>query len=73
MLLKFDISKDPSCSFLKYRRGNYNTYFYGCVHVQNIWNELRAYLIQDLVIPDLSPQSAIFGYVEIQQDFKIIR
>ena len=45
---------------------------YGCVHAQNIWNELRAYLIQDIVIPDSSPQSAIFGYVEIQQDFKII-
>ena len=72
MLLKFGISKDRSCSFFNIEEETTIHIFYGCVHVQNIWNELRAYLIQDLVIPDLSPQSAIFGYVEIQQDFKII-
>ena len=72
MLLKFGISKDLSCSFCNIEEKTTIHIFYGCVHVQNIWNELRAYLIQDLVIPDLSPQSAIFGYVEIQQDFKII-
>ena len=40
--------------------------------MQNLWNQLQTYISENLVIPCLTPQSAIFGFIDIQQENLVI-
>ena len=40
--------------------------FYECVYAQNIWNQLRLYFAEEIDLPVLTTQSAVFDFVGIQ-------
>ena len=45
--------------------------FYDCAHTQFLWKKLQTYLSSHLSIPNLTPQSAMFGFIDVE-DFKIV-
>ena len=67
MLNRFGISNTSLCSFCNIEDETPLHLFYGCLKTQDLWKELQDYLKQDIVLPHLIPQSAIFGFLDIQQ------
>ena len=46
--------------------------FYYCNHIQDIWNQVQAYFTDSLHFLQLTPQTAIFGFYNIDNNiFKI--
>ena len=45
---------------------------YECSHTILLWNQLRHFLSNSLNIPLLTPQSAIFGFINKKENFLII-
>ena len=39
--------------------------FYECTYMQHLWNYLQSYIPGKIVLPALTPQSAIFGFTDI--------
>ena len=71
MLFLFGITKNSMCSFCKTQEETIMHSFYDCVYTQLLWKKLQTYLSSHLSIPTLTPQSAIFGFIDIE-DFKIV-
>ena len=46
--------------------------FYSCVFAKNLWNDLKKSLESVLHLPDLTPQSAIFGFFDIDPSVYLI-
>ena len=40
--------------------------FHDCPRTQNLWNHGQTYISENLVIPCLTPESAIFGFINNQ-------
>ena len=70
-LFLFGITKNSMCSFCKTQEETIMHSSYDCVHTQLLWKKLQTYLSSHLSIPTLTPQSAIFGFIDIE-DFKIV-
>ena len=71
MLFLFGITKNSMCSFCKTQEETIMHSFYDCVHTQLLWKKLQTYLSSHLSIPTLTPQSAIFSFIDIE-DSKIV-
>ena len=71
MLFLFGITKNSMCSFCKTQEETIMHSFYDFIHTQLLWKKLQTYLSSHLSIPTLTPQSAIFGFIDIE-DFKIV-
>ena len=37
--------------------------FLECIYVKQLWNHLRLFLTNDISLPILTPQTAIFGFI----------
>ena len=72
MLFKFGIASQSLYSFCNSEEEPPFYSFHDCTHTQNLWNQLQAFISQNLVIPCLTPQSVIFGFTDTQQENRII-
>ena len=73
MLFKFGKVTSPLCSFCKLEDETPLHLFYFCSKTQILWNPLQQLFLHNLTIPERTPQSAIFGFIDIQdKTYKII-
>ena len=63
-LFHFGITFQSKCSFCELYDETPHHIFYECTYAQNLWNQLRLYLSEKVVLPVLNPQSAIFGFTK---------
>ena len=72
MLFRFGKSGSPLCSFCNLKNETPYHLFYECSHTNSLWNQLRHFLSNSLNIPLLTPQSAIFGFINQKENFLIL-
>ena len=65
-------SGSPLCSLCNVKDENPYHLFYECSHTVSLQNQLRYFLSNSLNIPLLTPQSAIFGFINQKENFLII-
>ena len=63
MLFTFGKIKTPLCSFCYSYDEAINHIFLECTCVKQLWNHLRLFLTNDISFPTLTPQTAIFGFI----------
>ena len=63
-LFQFGIVSQSKCSFCELYDETPQHIFYECTYVESLWNQLRIYLSEKVVLPVLNPQSAIFGFTD---------
>ena len=71
MLFKFGIVSRSLCSFYKSEEETPFHFFHDCNHTQNLWNQLQTYSSEKPVISCLTPQSAMFGFIDTQQEKRV--
>ena len=72
MLFRFNLVTESSCSFCSFEDETPIHIFHDCIHTQNLWSELQIFLSDSLTVPSLTPQSAIFGFIDIENQNYII-
>ena len=63
MLFIFGKTKTPLCSFCHSYDETIKHIFLECMYVKQLWNHLRLFLTNDISLPILTPQTAIFGFI----------
>ena len=63
MLFNFGKIKAPPCSFCHSYDETIKHIFLECICVKQLWNHLRLFLMNDISLPILTPQTAIFGFI----------
>ena len=63
MLFTFGNIKTPLCSFYHSYDETIKHIFLECTCVKQLWNHLRLFLMNDISLPILTPQTAIFGFI----------
>ena len=46
--------------------------FYDCLTVKNLWNQLKSILSNNIIFPISTPQSAIFGFLDLDTNEHLI-
>jgi len=64
MLFIFKKVNSPLCSFCKSEDETPLHLFFSCTITQKLWNQLKTVCGHKLTIPDLTSQSAIFGFFD---------
>ena len=72
MLFKFGKSGLPICSLCNLKNETPYHLFYECSRANSLWNQLCHFLFNSLNFPPLTPQSAIFGFINKKENFLII-
>ena len=72
MLFKFGIVSQSLCPFCNFGEEIPFHIFHDCTDTQNLWNQFQTYVSGNLVIPCLTPQSAMFGFIDTQQENRVI-
>ena len=72
MLFKFRIVSRSLCSFCNSEDETPFHIFQDCTHTENLWNQLQTYTSENRVIPCLTPQSAMFGFIDTQHENRVI-
>ena len=63
MLFTFDKIKAPTCLFCDSYDETIKHIFLECICVKQLWNHLRLFLTNYISFPILTPQPAIFGFI----------
>ena len=63
MLFTFGKTKTPLCSFCHSYDKTIKHIFLKCICIKQLWNHLRLFLTNDISLPILTPQTAIFGFI----------
>ena len=63
MLFTFGKTKTPLCSFCHLYDETTKHIFLECICVKQLWNNLRLFLTNDISLRILTPQTAIFGFI----------
>ena len=71
MLFKFGIVPRSLCSFCNSEEETPISCF-SRLYSHTVWNQLQTYISENLVMPCLTPQSAMFGFIDIQQENRVI-
>ena len=71
-LFTFGIVSDSKCSFCKSEDETIFHIYNDCFIIRNLWSNLKTFFSQTLNIPDLTTQSAIFGFVDYNSDDSVI-
>ena len=72
MLFKFGTVSRSLCSFCNTEEETPFHIFHDCTYTQNLWNQVQTYISDNLVIPCLTPQSVMFGFIYAQQENRVI-
>ena len=67
----FGLSNTQLCSFCKTEEEKISHLFHYCTHMQDIWNQVLTYFTDCFHFPQLTPQTAIFGFHNIADTFLI--
>ena len=59
----FGNSNAPLCSFCKLYHETVTHIFFECSITQKLWKQLSSYLEEHLILPQLSLQTAFFGFL----------
>ena len=68
----FRIAPSPLCSICNTEEETVVHIFYSCVFAKNLWNNFKKLLENVLHLPDLTPQSAIFVFFDIDPSVYLI-
>ena len=60
----FGMVSSPLCSFCNLYDETTHHIFSDCFHTLRLWEELKQFLMEYILIPPLNPQSALFGFHE---------
>ena len=60
-------------SFWKMEEETISHLFYYCIHIQDIWNQVQIYFTDCFDFSQLTPQTAIFGFHDIDNDTFLIQ
>ena len=71
-LFIFNKKDTKLCSYCKLQDETINHIFVECKFAIKLWSDLRHYCQRSFVIPILNPQSATFGFLEIDPDLVIL-
>ena len=63
MIFTFGKIKTPLCSFCHSYDETIKHIFLECICVKQLWNHLRLFLMNDISLPILTPQTVIFGFI----------
>ena len=69
-LFLFQTVSSPLCSFCNREETILHT-FYSCIFTKALWNDLKNSVEGFLQLPDLTPQSAMFGFLDINTVYLI--
>ena len=64
-LCHFGIISQPKCSICELYDETPQHLFYECIYTQHLWNHLQIYISGKIALPDLTPQSVIFGFTNV--------
>ena len=64
-LYKMGLTENPKCSFCKSYNENIYHLFYECSFSKNLWRKIKSHF-RELNFPELSPESAFLGFVNIE-------
>ena len=64
----FGIKWSPLCSFCNLR----DKTLYECDHIKSLWSDLVQYFQNSLVLPTLTPQTSIFGFLDFKKNKLLI-
>ena len=65
MLFKLGKITSTLCSFCQIHNGTIMHCSYDCLIANSIWNQLKSILLNNLIFPIRTPQSAIFGFSDL--------
>ena len=65
-LFHFGMMSQPKCSICNLYDETPQHLFYECIYTQHLWNQLQIYISGKIALPDLTPQSAIFGFTDVR-------
>ena len=65
LLYRFGKIDSPLCSFCKTQEETPFHLFYECSKANNLWVDLKSFLENRIPLPSLTPQSAIFGFIDV--------
>ena len=72
-LFQYNKISSPECSFCKCEEETTIHFFYICRKTQALWMQLASHLNRHLNLLHLTPQTAIFGFVDISnKDYLIV-
>ena len=72
-LFKFKKINSPECSFCKCEEETTIHLFHSCRKTQTLWTQISSHLNSHLNLPYLTPQSAIFDFLDISnKDYLIV-
>ena len=71
-MLKVENVTSPRCFFCKFRDETIMDLFHDCLVVKIIWNQLKTILSNNLILPISTPQSAIFGFWDLDTNEHLI-
>ena len=63
----FGINETPLCSFCHTKEETTFHVFFECCKTQSLWEELRKYFQYDFSLPILSPQTALYGFLDFSE------
>ena len=66
-LFQFGIISRSKCSFCELYDETPPHSFYECTYAQNLWNRLCLHLSENVALPVLNQQSAIFGFTDVSE------
>ena len=72
MLFKFGKVTSPRLSLCKLHDETIMHLFYGCLIFKRLWNQLTSILSNNLIFPTSTPQSAIFGFWDLDTNEHLI-
>ena len=72
ILFTFGKVISPRCSFCKLHEKTIMHLFYDCLIVKRIWNQLKSILSNNINFPISTPQSAIFGFWDLDTNEHLI-
>ena len=71
-LFLFRTVSSPLCSFCNREEETILRTFYSCIFTKALWNDLKNSVEGFLHLPDLTPQSAVFGFLDINTNVYLI-
>ena len=71
-LFTFGLVRDSKCSFCKREDETIFHVYNDCINVKKLWQDLKKFCSQFINIPDITPQSAILGFFDHNNDDSLI-
>ena len=72
MLFELETVSRSLCSFCTSEEETPFHIFHNCTHTQNLWNQLQTYISENLVIPCLTRQNAMSGFIDTEHENRVI-